>query len=50
MFCLFQILNSITEDLLDHTGSYKGPIDQVEFIKTELENSGGSLLAFLLEN
>ncbi|WAR06029.1 ORC2-like protein [Mya arenaria] len=31
------ILNSITEDILDHSGSFKSPLDQVEFIKTEFE-------------
>ncbi|XP_052805589.1 origin recognition complex subunit 2-like [Mya arenaria] len=34
------ILNSITEDILDHSGSFKSPLDQVEFIKTEFEKSG----------
>lgn len=35
-----QILNNITEDILGHTGSFKGPLDQCEFIKESFENSG----------
>ena len=40
MFYSFQILNSITDELLDSTGTYKSPLDQVDGIKTELEKSG----------
>ena len=36
----FQILNSITEDILGHAGSFKNPLDQYEFIKKEFEKSG----------
>ena len=37
---ILQILNSITEDLLDHLGSFKNPLDQCDYIKNEIENSG----------
>lgn len=29
---LFQILNSITEEVLDHIGTFRSPPDQLEFI------------------
>lgn len=29
---LFQILNSITEEVLDHIGTFRSPLDQLEFI------------------
>ncbi|XP_077993818.1 origin recognition complex subunit 2-like [Glandiceps talaboti] len=32
-----QILNSITEDALEHRGSFRSPIEQCEFIKKRLE-------------
>lgn len=35
-----QILNSITEDLLDHKGSFKNPVDQCEFIRKHFECGG----------
>ncbi|XP_060556304.1 origin recognition complex subunit 2-like [Ruditapes philippinarum] len=34
------ILNSITEDIFGHNGSFKNPLDQCEFIKKEFEKSG----------
>ncbi|XP_045207430.2 origin recognition complex subunit 2-like [Mercenaria mercenaria] len=34
------ILNSITEEILEHTGSFKSPLDQYEFIKNKFEKSG----------
>ncbi|XP_052252829.1 origin recognition complex subunit 2-like isoform X2 [Dreissena polymorpha] len=34
------ILNSITEEILDHNGSFKSPLDQVEFIKQQFDKSG----------
>ena len=37
---LFQILNNITEDILGHTGSFKGPLDQCDFIRDTFESSG----------
>ncbi|XP_025083608.1 origin recognition complex subunit 2-like [Pomacea canaliculata] len=32
-----QILNGITEDVLEKSGSFRSPLDQVEFIKTQFE-------------
>lgn len=29
---LFQILNSITEEVLEHIGTFRSPLDQLEFI------------------
>jgi len=31
-YFLFQILNSITEEVLDHIGTFRSPLDQLEFI------------------
>ena len=36
----FQILNSVTEELLDHIGSFKNPLDQCDYIKNEIEKLG----------
>ncbi|XP_070174874.1 origin recognition complex subunit 2-like isoform X2 [Littorina saxatilis] len=33
-----QILTSITEDIVGHQGSFRSPLDQVEFIKQHFEN------------
>ena len=39
--CLFsQILNTITDEILEAVGSYKSPLDQVEFIKSQFETKG----------
>ena len=37
---VFQILNCITEDILDHIGSFKNPLDQCDYIKNEIETAG----------
>ncbi|KAL4229425.1 Origin recognition complex subunit 2 [Mactra antiquata] len=34
------ILSIITDEVLNHTGSFKSPLDQLEYIKTEFEKSG----------
>ncbi|XP_069138400.1 origin recognition complex subunit 2-like [Argopecten irradians] len=34
------ILNAITYDILEYNGSFKGPLDQVACIRTELEQQG----------
>ncbi|XP_071940938.1 origin recognition complex subunit 2-like [Antedon mediterranea] len=45
---LKNILNSITEDILSHTGSFKSPIDQINFVQETLKESGEDV--FLLVN
>ncbi|XP_033098162.1 origin recognition complex subunit 2-like [Anneissia japonica] len=45
---LKNILNSITEDLLSKTNSFKSPVDQINFIEETLEHSGEDV--FLLIN
>ena len=37
---VFQILNCITEDIFDHIGSFKNPLDQCDYIKNEIEIAG----------
>ncbi len=36
----FQILNAITEDIMEHTGNFRNPLDQVDFIKKHYECGG----------
>lgn len=37
---MFQVLNTITEDILGHKGSFRNPVDQVELIKQRFESGG----------
>lgn len=39
-FSSLQILNTITDEILEAEGTYKSPLDQVEFIKSQFETKG----------
>ena len=47
---LFQILNAITEDVLDHNGNFRNPIDQCEFIQQQFEEEGENNLKTAILN
>lgn len=37
VFLLFQILNAITGEILEHEGSFRTPMDQIDFIVKALK-------------
>lgn len=45
---LFQILNSITEEVLDHIGTFRSPLDQLEFITKRFKE--GKMTNFMHKN
>lgn len=45
---LFQILNSITEEVLDHIGTFRSPLDQLEFIIKRFKE--GKMTNFMHKN
>lgn len=38
-----EILNSLTEGVLEHSGSFSGPTEQLEFIEQQFNQSGQSV-------
>ena len=36
----FQILNAVTEDILEHQGSFRTPVEQVDYIRKSFECGG----------
>ncbi|CAH1773104.1 unnamed protein product, partial [Owenia fusiformis] len=47
---LKHILNSITEDILDHRGNFRSPMDQYEFIKDHFETGDHEDLYLIVHN
>lgn len=45
---LFQILSSITEEVLDHIGTFRSPLDQLEFITKRFKE--GKVTNFMHKN
>ncbi|XP_072274828.1 origin recognition complex subunit 2 [Pyxicephalus adspersus] len=44
------ILNSITEEALGHTGTFRSPLDQMDFIIQKFKNDGSLVLYLLIHN
>jgi len=42
-----EIFNSLTEGILEHTGSFSSPIEQLEFIEKQFHNSGNEAYIIL---
>ncbi|XP_064606840.1 origin recognition complex subunit 2-like isoform X2 [Liolophura sinensis] len=45
-----QILNSITEDILDHSANFRNPLDQIDFIKQHYTSEGYEDVYIILNN